>query len=147
MVSLKKDRLNPAHAFGGRWFNWTARSVDALDAPVDGCICLLIAVAENPKFRGALARICQPLAKQIRDGKLEAAKWDEANAKALAEAVLIGWANLTEDDETTPIPYSPQKAFELLSDPGLFALRQFVSDCSGITKGFQDEAEAIAKGN
>ena len=63
---------------------------------------------------------------------------NEIQNKALARYILLGWRNLTDDDDNS-IPYSEEKAYELLCDPENFDFRKIVVALSGEQEVFRKE--------
>lgn len=75
-----------------------------------------IARSDNPEFVRARRRLRQEASDAFEDdGDLLEAKARDIIAPIVAEHVLLGWENLT-DDQGNPIEYSVAKATELLRD-------------------------------
>ncbi|SEB99301.1 hypothetical protein [Bradyrhizobium erythrophlei] len=47
----------------------------------------------------------------------------EEYGKLAVQHLLLGWEGLAEDDEITDIPYSPEKARDILTDPAYRLIR------------------------
>lgn len=135
-MNLSKIKATGARINGGAWVK---------DIPVDGFadVALKVRGANNPDAR----RLREALVREAAPGKdgLSPAQMDAINDRIIVEAILTGW-NLTEDDGA-PIPASPEKIRESLSDPDIGPLlREAVSWASAWvgTRGL-DEIEAAAK--
>ena len=140
-------RIDPKKARDGVWFSVTAGSFAPLSVPADGELCVLVARWHSQKHRAAKARAYEPHLRDLQRGSVSTELLDRLEAEAIAEAVLLGWANLTEADEQTQIPYSREKAVELLCDPAVYEFRQFVVDAANIHRNFAADAIASAEGN
>lgn len=70
----------------------------------------------------------------------------EITQKAMAKTVLLDWAGL-EDDEGNQIPYSPEKAYELLSDPKFKDFYRDITQIANNGKRYRDEGVEEAVGN
>lgn len=53
----------------------------------------------------------------------------------LAASCIVGWTGI-QDDDGNELPYSPDKAFELMTDPGLRFLREQVEEFIAERKNF-----------
>jgi len=63
----------------------------------------------------------------------------------LCETILAGWDGLTEDDGTTEIPFSVDKAKEILADPDARLLRGMIeARARGLTIRRKQKAETAA---
>lgn len=125
---------------------WDFQTGQRVDEPTSN-LCLLVAERDNPKHRAALARLQIENVDALRKGGEEAMKvWSAIQMRAMSEAVLLGWWHLDGDDGQ-PLPYSPDAAEKLLSDPALWPFRHFVEDVSSTTRGYVAKIEEDAKGN
>ena len=140
---IKRDRRRSE---GGVWCDFVSGEV--LDAPKPGAFCVLVGEANNPRFRNVLAEIQSKMLADLtaEDREKRTAAWQRAYDAALAEAVLLYWRGL-EDDAGAEIPYSRDKARELLNDPDAWQLRQTVVDLSRNGAAYQRQKEAQALGN
>lgn len=92
---------------------------------------LKIARLGNPKYTKYLNELLKPVREEVTGvGELDASLVQKATIQAIAKHILVGWENLTETktengipvlDEQgnpieVPIPYSYEKAHELLND-------------------------------
>ena len=71
---------------------------------------------------------------------------EEISIEAMAHHVLLGWKDI-EDDDGNPLEYSPETALELLRDPGLRDLYQFVLTQANERALFRQEVEEESKEN
>lgn len=135
-------RLDPKKARDGVWFSAAAMDYRPIDAPIAGEVCVRVARWDSPAHRSAKARAYEPHLRDLGRGKMLAEDVDRCEAQAMADAILLDWADLTEDDEKTPIPYSRDAAVKLLLDPTAIEFRQFVMDAATIHRGYALDAEA-----
>jgi hypothetical protein len=82
---------------------------------------LRIARAGNPRFLEALRRLGAPLLPQVRTGTISEEASEDVLCRAMAEAILLNWGNL-QDDDGKDIPYSREKAYQLLLEVRDFRL-------------------------
>jgi len=74
-----------------------------------------IARLGNPRYQQELARLIGRLSKRgQRDWAGE--RLEKAQRPAVARHIIRDWRNVDDDDGNT-IPYSPEKALEIISDP------------------------------
>lgn len=95
---------------------------------------LLIARLGNPEYNKYLNTLLRPLRAKLGGvGEINPADIEEVTLRAIAEHILLGWENLTDtvNGEEVPVPYSKQKALELLQIP----------DFAEIVTGFSRKAE------
>ena len=143
-MKLRNIRKDAGKSLGGVW--WDFERGDRVDTPNDK-LCLLIAEDGNPQHRDAEARLRLQFYTELRAGGERAkAAYKQISARARAEAILLGWANM-EDDDGTPIVYSVEKAAELLLDETLWGLGRFVEDVSRAASIYSADQEVKAKGN
>lgn len=140
-------RTDPKKARDGVWFSVTANDFAPLAGPVDGELCVLVGRWHGPRHRTAKAKRYEPYMRELQRGKATADMLDRVEVEAMADAVLLDWANMTEADEVTAIPHTWDKAVELLSDPSVYEFRQFVVDAANIHRNFAADAIASAEGN
>jgi hypothetical protein len=142
-MNLKTIRRNKASK-AGIW--WEYQSGQRVSEPT-GQFCVRVAERDNPQHRATLARLQLAHADKLRAGGEDAmTAWQKLVTRALAESILVGWEGL-EGDDGAVIPYSVEKAVELLEDEELWPLRHFIEDTAGIIRGYRVEQEEAAKGN
>jgi hypothetical protein len=142
MTKLSRFRVHPAKSEEGVWFDFELHSFEPMEAPHAVHLSVLVARYRNPKHR---AREAELLEVHVRNGHV-ADGFRRAVDRALADTVLLGWENLDGDDGN-PIPFSAEKAHEILTDPANDVLRQFVIDAACRSSGYRQEAEEAARGN
>jgi len=111
MTKLSDLRVDPALETEGVWVDFAAG------------VRLRIARLANPRFQERIFALAH------RNGAAESEptkeERDQQLRRAVAETVLVGWDQVEEEDGS-PMPYSPERALEVLSDPGLRDLYEFV---------------------
>ena len=75
---------------------------------------LKIARHGNVKYDEAIRTLSVPYQRRLMNNTLSQATMEEIECKAMANHILKGWENL-QDDDGKEIPYTPEKAFELLT--------------------------------
>jgi len=101
-------------------------------------ITLRIASLNNPEFDKCYSALMEPCMRRGRIVDKENA--DIAFKKAIAAHVLVGWSNLDGDDGK-PIKYSPEKAFEIISDTECADLYLFVVEKAREEEAYRQEAK------
>ena len=128
----------------GLW--WDFERGQRCDAPTDN-LCVKIAERDNPLHRACLARLQLDAADKLRQsGEVATLAWNRIQVRALAETILVDWANVDAEDGS-PIAYSVEEAERALSDPALWPFRNFIEDAAGLVRGYRVQQEADAKGN
>lgn len=118
-LSLNDILTDSRSAIEGVWIN--------IQGPFD----VLVARAGNPKYRSALQRY---LAAALADHKassldeLPDGVFDTVMTRAMAEAILVGWRGIHDDDG--PIKYSVERAYELLDNQDAYEIRQAIESAS-----------------
>lgn len=106
---------------------------------------LKIARATNATFRGEYSLLMKPHILVARaSGGIDQKTQDEINRRAMAKGILLGWENL-EDKDGKAIPYSEEKAYELLRDYS--DLYQFVNTVANEADFFRNETIKSSVGN
>jgi len=119
-VRLSSLKVDPALAKEGRWEKYAAG------------VELRIASTGNPDFVAACYRAGQDEGNPI-------GPWPIKTIRAASEFVLREWKGLDRDDDT-PWPYSPDDAFEVLTDPAYYPVLEFV-----MLRGRLLEAELVSR--
>jgi hypothetical protein len=128
-MSLSKIRKEQSRATAGAWVNGEVHGLGE-------DLRFLVRGRWNADFQAMQAKMTAsvPRERKIRasTGLLEIspAENDRIILECLLKTVLLGWEGLRETDDSEPIPYTPEKARELLSDPLLAPLRDAVLICS-----------------
>lgn len=76
---------------------------------------ILVARAGNPKHEKLVRELRKPHERRFRDGKLPDDLATKLAVEAIARTILLGWEGL-EDENGEPMPYSVEKARELLTE-------------------------------
>lgn len=103
---MKLSRLKPdlSKAENGIWIN------------VGEGLRIKVASMSNKAYVKTLKASMKPYRSQIRSGRIRDEVVEGVVKACMARTVLLAWEGLTEDDEETEIPYSTDKALELLTD-------------------------------
>lgn len=122
------------------------KEVQGVWLPVGEGFDVKVARMPNPKFNARLQELGRPYRSQLRRGQYDAATVEKLTTEAMAETVLLDWRGL-EDDDGNPIPYSQQKAKELLSDNSSFAeiVQELASDYSNFQYDLEESKDNLGK--
>jgi len=107
MAELNSIRIDQKKCNNGIWVDY------------EGDIKLLIARKPNPQYQDYLHELISNHPGEISKGNDK-----DITMQAVAKHILLGWKNLSDDGK--PIKYSPKKALELLRDPSLRDLYEFI---------------------
>jgi len=135
-LPLSKFRSNPVKSEEGVWIEY----------PEEG-FALKIARMGNAKYTQEIVsmrrgkQIASPLVEEISPSAVEAIQM-----KAMAKHILLDWRGIT-DDNGEEIPFSPEKAYEIISDPQYRDFYTLVQTLAADAKNFLDEAEGVDEGN
>ena len=135
-------RIDPKKSREGVWFSATTMDFRSVPEPIADELCVRVGRWDSQAHRSAKAKAYEPHLRDLGRGKVTPDVVDRCEAQAMADAILLDWANLTERDEKTPIPYSRDKAIEILLDPTAAEFRQFVADAATLHRSYALEAEA-----
>ena len=99
--------------------------------PLDtGYIRLYVRRADNNRdFERRVQELRRPFLRRIRTGKISQGELNRLTATAMAGTVLVGWDKDGEygmEDEGGPVPFSIEKAVELLTDSSIPEFFRFV---------------------
>ena len=134
-MRLRELRTDPAREREGVWQQWV------------GDVRLRIRRAGNPDYNRAFSDGLRPHRALIRADALPAETMERVQRRAVAVAVLVGWEGIQDDETGEPIPYSVERAEEVLSDPGLHDLYEFVVACSVRMENYRLEEREEDLGN
>ena len=99
---------------------------DGVWIDIDTSTRLCIARMYNPKFNKLFERLAAPYKNAVKRGLLSDDKANELMNKAVSKTILIGWEGLTSNG--TPLKYSADAAFDILSDKRYATFRQMILD-------------------
>lgn len=147
-MKLSRVQRDEAKSLGGVW--WT------FEAPQERCegnkphatkFCMLIAERFNPRHREALARHRLERRQDLIAGGAKAEKAErDIDTEAMADGLLLGWAN-ADNEDGTKLEYSRAEALRVLNDVELWPIRSFIEDVSSIALQYHRAMEADALGN
>lgn len=101
-----------------------------------------IARANNSKFRAAVEREVLNIVRNS-SGMPGAEEQSDATLRAFCAHIVLDWRGL-EDDEGNAIPYSPETAYKILSDPAYVDVRSGIEAVANNEKAYRRE---VAVGN
>lgn len=125
-MKLSKIKKDTVAAESGVWIN---KVLDDLDVK--------ICSAGNSKYLNILRQLMKPYQRSYKS--MDDSVFLEIQNKAIAKHILVDWRNL-QDDEGNEIPYSEQKAYELLQDPENEEFRKLIVSLSEESEVFRKEA-------
>lgn len=105
---------------------------------------LKLARLGNSAYRNHLKILMKPYKAMIRNNTLSDEVVEELLNKAIAKSVLLDWSGLEENGE--PVPYSEERAYQILSDPSYKDFRELVVSLASDMEVYQqEELEESAK--
>lgn len=127
MAKLKTLKLNPDAVTEGVWCDWILG------------VKVKIARTGTPEYNTFIQKLMVEQVKSEED-----VDTDEVIRKAVARHVIKDWSGI-EDDDGTELSYSPEKAYELISDPALSDLYEFVMRMASDRSRFRNQEELEGK--
>jgi len=134
MAKLSSLRSDAQKESEGVWVEWEAG------------VSLLIARLNNSGFQARVRALTAKHTKRIRAGTFPDEEMEEISKSAMAHHVLLGWKNI-EDDDGNALEYSVEKAEELLCEPDLRDLYQFVLTQANERELYRRDVEEDSTGN
>ncbi len=131
-MKLSRFKTDAEKETGGVWYH------------VGAGLEILVARTRNTKFRERIRELMRPHLRSIRKGRVELDVVEDMNRQAVAETVLLDWRNL-ENDDGTKIPYSKEKALEVLKKHPEF--EEIVTECAGDIENYREADRADAEEN
>jgi hypothetical protein len=118
------------------------------DIPVEGLegLALKVRPAGNIEARRIYQAETARIPRSRRIHGLDPADERAASDESIIGAILVDWSGV-EDDDGNPIPYSRDKAREIITDPSLEAFREAVLWASVFVKEFGEAERRDAVGN
>jgi len=126
-MDISKRRIDAKKSVDGVWFD------------LDTETRLLIGRVASPAYKRLLREKMLPFVDDIRNNSFSQDEQDRITAEVFSELVLLKWEGLKENG--VDIPYSKERALELLSDPALEWFREQVEDFGTRMDNFYEEAE------
>lgn len=145
-MRLSDHRLSLARIDNGVWWNFATNSTCADNKPHATDACFLVVPYVGGAFDVEFSTLCRPYAELMRKGDLPEDVRRDLVGRAHARAVLRGWANL-EDDDGKPLPWSEDKATEIMADRRWLVLSTFVCRAANQHAAALAKEEEQAKGN
>ena len=136
-MKLSSLKINSTAVAEGRWIG---------DLPGLPGVRLHVRGTNNPDWRRLRAKLIDDIPVAERRTGLSIEQNDAIEAELLKQTCLLGWDGFTEDDEKTPIPYSPELAAQQIDDPDYVGFRNAVSYAAGLVAEQRDEAHKVAAG-
>lgn len=109
-------------------------------------IKLKIASLRNKGYQAFIRKEGKEYQVQIAHGVLNDEALEPIFIRALAKHVLVDWKNI-EDDDGSPIPYSQEKAEEILANPEYRDLLDFVMATAQDRERYRVEVDEAIEGN
>jgi hypothetical protein len=134
MGKLSQFRLDGDKSIEGVWHKFAAG------------IEIKIARMHNPEFDKYYAEISESHLGDLRRRSVDAELRTELMKKAVARCIIRDWRNI-EDDNGKAIKYTPEKAYEIISDPANLLFYEFVLDASLSVNSFFEEQKEQAEKN
>lgn len=122
MAEFASILIDPKRAADGKWVRW-----------LDG-VELKIASSREKAYQDERKQLLKPHIRAIRDDKLDGDDLIVVLAPAIAKHLLKDWKGLEEGG--APLPYSLDKARDLLAHPNAPHLREFVLRAAGDDEQF-----------
>jgi len=104
---------------------------------LDGETSVLIARMYNPKFNKRFQELTENYQSGARKRSITPEKAMEILTTCLAETILIGWKGLKLNGQE--VPYSVEKAKEILADPQLSTFRQMITEIADNESKYREE--------
>jgi len=138
-MKLSSMKVNAARAEQGAWVK---------DLPGMGDLRLRVRGFSNTDYTAFLAKEVAAAPRDQRegnrsDGPLKNKARDAIFIRGMAEHILIDWDKLTDENDK-PIPYSKERAMDMLLDPDLRPFREAVAVAAAeIEQVESDRVEAV----
>lgn len=98
--------------FDKRYLTDKQAEQDGVEVRLDDGCTILVARANNRKFKAEMRRLMRPYQNQERRGTFDPDLRDELTRQAVSKFVLLGWKGITLKGKD--VKYSPAKAEELM---------------------------------
>ena len=117
---------------------------DGVWAECGGGLRIKVARMGNPAYEESIRKSAKPFMRQMRLGTMNVEDMEGLAMKAIAKHIILDWENL-DDNDGTPIPFSPDKALELFKEYHDFYT--MVKEVSGEAEIFRSDEMDEAAGN
>lgn len=97
----------------------------------------LIARMNNANFQKVFNRSMKPYRKMFEDGKLSMQRQNDVLCNVMAETILLDWKGLHFDG--VEVPYSKEKALELLKSDGNDEFRELILSYAQDNETYRNE--------
>jgi hypothetical protein len=134
MARLRAIRTDQQKAEAGVWVPYAE--------DIEVCVASL----NSKTYQDHRERLMAPHLKMARAKRMSPEQVLEIVRPAVAKHLIRDWKNI-QDDDGVDIPYSPQKAEEILSDPGMLDFYDFILDAAGNVTLFRQEMLEDGRGN
>lgn len=131
-MDLKGLRTDPEKERGGVWRTYPGTDVE-----------VRIARTRTDEYQREARRVARQ--ERARSGKFDEKSILDAMAPVVAKLVILDWKNITENGQT--VPYTPEKATEILRDPQLADFRDWILGVASDADNYRDVAIEMASGN
>ncbi|ACL58947.1 hypothetical protein [Methylobacterium nodulans] len=137
-MKLKSFKTNSALLEQGRWVD---------DIPQAGNLRLRVRGLGNVDYRTLMDRLVDAVPREKRIRGIDPRERDRITGECLAEAVLLDWDNLFEDEEeTVKVPFSKELAKQLLTDPDYVRLYDAVIWAANLVANESEQDQKDAEG-
>lgn len=122
----------------------TTAAKEGVEVDLGDGLIVRVAKANNEKYQAYLKQVLKPYERQVRNGSLDEKIFAKLYNEAVAETILLGWKGL-EDDNGAEIPYTKEKAIEILTNPEYEEFKALVVDLANEQAVFSKEAVEATK--
>lgn len=109
-------------------------------------IRLKIARLGNQNYQKYVQQLSRPHLQRMRGKAPNTDLIKEITKQAVSHCILLGWEHI-QDDKGKDIPYSPEKALELLSDPRFEDLYMFILEIAQDAELYRQEIQKDSEKN
>lgn len=113
---------------------------------LEGGVRVFIARARIRLWRARVRELLEPHRKELRAGTLPLDVLTRIEGEAAADTLIRGWEGLTDDDGDV-VPYSPEKARELMTDPRYERFQDLIIGEAEHLENFRAEVGEQSLGN
>lgn len=137
-MKLSALKINAEAVEEGAWVD---------NIPELGGIRLKVRGIGNSAYRRMQSKLIEAVPRAQRQrGQVDPDVMDAITNKCLAHTVLLGWDGILDDDDKQ-LPFSKEKALEILTDPSLRPFRDGVAWASAIVAQTEAAGQEADEGN